>query len=135
MDELEEAGVGPGGTQALDQAVTDAAAAVDGESRRLVHRDQRVVLEHDGQRARRPGRCRCTDLGRGGPDRRDPHRVAPGQARVRAHAPSVDPDLAGTEDPVQMALRDSLQDPGEEVVDALADGVIADFDLPHTFLA
>jgi hypothetical protein len=34
-----------------------------------------------------------------------------------------------------MALRDPLQDPREEIVDTLADGVVADFDLPHTFLA
>jgi hypothetical protein len=74
-------------------------------------------------------------LGRGGPDRWDPNRVAASQTGVRAHPPSVHPHLAGTEDPVQMALGDPLQDPGEEVVDALADGVITDFDLPNTFLA
>ena len=47
MHELEECRVRTRETQPLDDAERDAAAAVNGETRRLVERDQRVVLEQD----------------------------------------------------------------------------------------
>ena len=135
VDELQEAGGGTRGPQAFDQAVGDAAAAVHREARRLVHRQHRLVLEHDRQRLCRAGRRRRTTLGRRGPDGRDAHRVSQDEACVGADAPAVHPDFPGAQDAVQVALRHTLEDAGEEVVDALAGRRVADFDLPYAFLA
>ena len=47
MHEFEESRFGPRSAQLLDQAERDAAAAVHGETRRLVDRDQGVVFVED----------------------------------------------------------------------------------------
>jgi hypothetical protein len=123
MHEFEELRVRPGGTQPLDDAVCDAASAVHGDARRLVDDQQRVVLEEHGQRRTTRRHGRRTRPGRGRPDRWHPNPVAEHQTLGRVGTTAVDPDFPAAEDPVDMALGDTLQDALEEVVDPLALGL------------
>jgi len=60
--------------------------------------------------------------------RRNPHPVPRLQAIGRIDAAAVDPHLAGAQDPVDMAARNPLADPHQEVVDPLAFALCSDLD-------
>src|SRR5882672_1176778 len=85
----------PLGPQRLDDAKAQAAAAMDGDARRLVERDEILVLEYDRLAqllAHRPGR---RDLRRGLEAHwRDPDTVACLEAMFRLDAAAAYPDLA-----------------------------------------
>jgi hypothetical protein len=138
VDELEEARLRSRGAQALDHAVRDAAAAVDGDAGRLVQRDEVVVLVEDREllaRPRGPGRTRGRRRRLPGPDRRQPDAVALGQPGIRACALAVHANLAGPDDPVEVALGHALERLGEEIVEALARGRLVDDDLADGVVA
>src|SRR6185503_15418109 len=120
MHEFEEACLSSRCAQLLDEAKRDAAAAMHGHSGGFVDRDQPVVLEQDG-RLERPcdattdaGLARCRE-----PQRRKSEHVAGGNAHIGTDAPLVEPNLAAAQDPVNVALRNALQMPQQEIVDTL----------------
>ena len=69
----------------------------------------------DLRRRWRPGLLRFGDA-----HRRNTHLVAVGNPRVGLGALAVDAHLAGTQDPVDQALRHALELAGKKIVDALA---------------
>ena len=86
MNELEEPGLRPRRTHLLDQARGDAAAAVDGEARRLVDDDDGLVLEQD----RDPGAGYGRGRGRiGDAHGRHPDDVPDREPRLRSDAPAA----------------------------------------------
>ncbi len=134
VHELEKARLRPRRAQLLDQAVVDAAAAVDGEPRRLVDGKQRLVLVEDGQRDRA---CRPTPGGgrRRGAHRRNPQVVADGKPGVRPDPLAIDPDLAAAQDAVDMALGHALEHAQEEIIDALPGAALVDREVIRSILA
>src|SRR6185295_13833415 len=92
--ELEKLRLRAGGTQLFDQTVGDAAAAVDGQTRRLVDSDQCVVLVQDRRIDRARQRPAANSIRRGGSYRRNAELVASCEPRVGLHPLAVDPNLA-----------------------------------------
>ncbi len=137
VDELEEARVRPRGAHLLDEPGRDPAAAVDRQSGRLVDDNERVVLVQDRHLDGLPGtgRDRTNCRGRRGPHRRHAHDVPEREPRIGADASLVHAHLTAAHDPVDVALRNALEDAGQEVVDALPRGVVADGEPIHGFLA
>src|SRR5579859_510571 len=116
MDEFQEACFGTHRAQRFDDAVRDAAAAMHGEPRGLVDREQRLVLEEDGQRKARRRRGR---LASGHAYRRNADAIAGGDPVARLHTLAVDTHLAASQDAVDPALGNALEPGGKIVVDAL----------------
>ena len=137
MDELEKARVGPRRAHLLDEPGRDPAAAVDRQPGRLVDDNEHVVLEQDRHLdgLAGAGRDGARRRGRRGPHRRDPDDVAQDEPRVGPDAPLVHADLPAAQDPVDVALGNALEDAGQEIVDALPGGVVADGKPIHGFLA
>ena len=138
MDELEEARLRSCRAQSLDDAVRDAAATVDGDTRGLVDDHQVLVLMQNRQSlaGERRGSARCAvSRRRRGAHRRDANPIAGGEPGVRPRPPAVHPDFAGPDDPVDMATRHALQDPDEEIVQALAGRLVADLELANRDVA
>ena len=136
MDELEEARIGSRSTQLLDQSERDPATTVDGQARRLVERDEPVVLEQDRRlerRNNRRARCRCGRTGRA--SRRYAQHVPGRQAGIRSDAALVDAHLAASHDPIDVAFRHALQRPKQEIVHPLPGCLTVHGDPRHGILA
>ena len=127
MDELEELGR-PGAPHLLDHAEALAAATVHGHAGGLVDADDRLVLVNDGEL---PPRCFGPLAAIGDAHGRNPNLVAERQARVGRRPALVDPHFTRADDAVQMRARDSLQDLGKKVVEALAIRAAVDADVSH----
>src|SRR5690606_32023889 len=117
------------GGEGLEHAVDVAprpGAALDGEAGRLVEDEERVVLVQDARA--QPCRVRGVDaLGcaalRSGPrlvrrQGRDADLLAGTEARARLDAPAIDPDLAGTQQPLQSAVADLREVTAEPAIEA-----------------
>ena len=127
VHELQEAGVGTRLAQLLDHARADAAAAMHGHAGRLVDGQQVLVLEQDGELARRHVHHRAL----GQAHRRHADLVARGHPGVGAGAALVDAHLAAADDAVDVGLGHALQDAQQEIVEALAVGFSVDGDALH----
>ena len=136
MDELEELRVRAGMAQPLDHAEGDSAAAVHGESGRLVERDQRLVLEQhrrNVERARRgrgaPAWAPRSGWGESAASPRSASRVS-GPTRA-----AIDPHFAAAQNPVDVAFGHPFQHFLQEVVDPLAVAVLPNHEPVHGILA
>src|SRR5687768_5250468 len=130
MRQLQELALRPRRTQRLDYPVADPAAAVDRDARRLVHHENRGVLVDDGEFLWLRGRLALRD-----PHRRDAHAIPDLQPVIGLDPSAVDPDLAATQDAIDVALGHALQLAQQEVVDALGFAFFADFDGDRSRLA
>ena len=91
---------------------------------RLVDHDQRIVFPGYLKIPWRNSRLRWS---LGSSQRRYPHFVADLQPILGRHTPLVYPHLAAAHDAIDVALRHALGDAQQEIVDALALGLLADF--------
>ena len=118
--------VGPGGTQHLDDAKTDAAAAMHSDAGRLIEHQQALILVDDRRLdlLDQPGRNGFGRSRIGGLDlfavRRYPQDVALGHPAVGFDAFAVQPHLAFAQQPEQVAARDRTQKAGQQAIDPLA---------------
>ena len=125
MRQLEPLGLGTLRAQRFDHAVAHAAAPMHRHAGGFVDHQQRGVFVHDRQRQR----LRCRPGGRRGDShRRHADPVAGLEPVVGLDPAAVDPDLAAAQHPVDVALRHPLQAAQEEVVDALGDAFLPDFE-------
>jgi len=127
VGKLQELGLRPGGAHRLDHPVAHSAAAVDRDTARLVHDQDRGVFILDGQVERL-----CPGFGfRAEPHRGNSHPVPDLEAVVGFDAPAIHPDFPAAQHPVNVALRHALQLAQQEVVDALGLAFLADFQRPY----
>ena len=129
--------VGTRGAQCLDQAVTHAAATVNGDTGRLVEDDQIVVLVEnraDDQRLQ-VGRCRTHAVRRSPPHRRQPNPIAFHEALRGLGALAVDAHLAFAQQPVDVRPRYALEHAQQEIVESLASVPGTGFDIGHRLAA
>ena len=120
----------PRGAQEFDRSEADAAAAVAGDSRRLVDDEEIAVLVQDGRLDPR-SLCRGRDAGLGALGlsyRRNADGVAGGEPQVGLCALPVDADPAGAQQSIDEAFRDPFQACRQEVIDALAIPVLGHLD-------
>jgi hypothetical protein len=133
MDELEKSRIRTRRSQLLDQSVRDAAAAVNRQTRGLVYRKYRVVLEQDAEV--RDGAWRAGGLRRSDSDGRDTDDIASGEPTISTHAAFVHSNFAGSKHPVNVALWDTLEHTDKEIVDSLASRLLADGEPTDSILA
>ena len=105
VHQFQEPGLRPRTPQLLDHAEAHAAAAVHRHPGRLVDHQQVLILEHDGELARRRRRL-VAALGHA--HRRQPQLVA-GQPGVGRRPAAVHPHLAAADDAVDMRLGHALE--------------------------
>ena len=111
------------------------AATVDGQSRGLVDCDQRVVFEKDRQRNRPGGERPRRILWRCDADRRDTQIVPDRQTGVGMDAPTIDPNLAAAQDPIDVALGHPFEYAKQEIVDPLPLARLVNGKMIHNILA
>jgi hypothetical protein len=116
--------------QCLNDAVTQPAAPVHGHARRFVENQQIVIFMNDPglDSAPEPIERQTGLIPRGESYRRQPQYVADVQPIMGSDPATIETDLAGTEDPVDMTFGHSLQPGHQKIVDTLARVLGIDFD-------
>ena len=107
-------------SQKLDDAVTDATAAVHGDTGRFIDYEQALVLEQDMVEDRGTllrGRRRSFGID---PDRRYANLVALLQLVFRAYPPTIDAYFTAPQQPVQASLGYARQLTAKIVINTLA---------------
>jgi len=121
-------GVRAGGTKRLHQPQIDPTASMDGQSRRLIHHQQPIMLVDHRQ-------LECNAIGLGLPGQNRPLRLllwgghphgrnsnglAEDQARIGLNPPPVDPHLARADHAIDPGFGDPFEDPQQKVIHTLA---------------
>ena len=120
MHQFEELQFGTLVTERFDHPHADAASSVNCDPGRLVDHQQGVILEQHRKTETADRRGPVTHLSRcGDANRRHPQFVAEPQSVFRRNPAAIHPDFPATEDPVNVAFRDALEQPCEVIVDPL----------------
>src|SRR5688500_3981787 len=133
MHEIEFTKLGACRPQRLDHAMRESAAAVHGEARRLVDRNQVRVLVDDRvcHRELQLAAWSRTLDGIGPPDRRQANSVARGDTLVRSGPLAVHAHLTFAQEPVDVGPRYAFELTQQKVVQALTDIAIGGDHVTH----
>ena len=127
--EFEKSCLRPLATQLFDDPETHSTAAVNRRTGRFVERNQCIIFENDRESLAHRYRWRLENTRRE-PDWRNAELVPERQPIGWIDALAVGPDLATMQDTINMAFRDALAHPQQEIVDALASLLLAN-DFTH----
>lgn len=130
MHQFQILGIGTQLAKRLDHSVIQTAAAMHGDTGRLVQHDQRLVLINDGgfEALQQPLRQRLGLIALSQAQRRHAHHVTSLEFVLGLDPPLVNPHFALAQNAVNQGLGHALELCPEEVVDALAGEIRCNLD-------